>query len=672
MPKVSPKRATATIGDVAEAAGVSRATVSRVMNGRVSVGAEISERVREVASQLQYRPSNVARSLSLGRTETVALVVPELANPMFQHVLAGMTEAAAHHGYRVLVADTGQNPDEEAAIAMEARMRCDALALVSPRMAHTQLAALLTQAAPAVLVNRDSPDPTTPAVTVNYRAGAAAVLTHLIGLGHTRIVYLAGPPLSTSDVRRRAGLKDALALHPQVELIDVAGGATVSDGYESRDAVLAARATAVVAFNDLVAFGLLAALNQAGVAVPGDISVTGFDDIELAQYSTPSLTTAAVPQHDLGRHAWQELHAVIENQDRYASTATEFEPRLVVRASSGPVPRTVAQGGLAPAAPETSESENAPAASAAPAIAPAPLRPQWRAQPGGAILELAGTRLAQYESGESIPEVHAPRPYLHPVYTLAGAAMTDSGPVDHRHHYGASMAVPDVNGTSYWGGRTFVRDVGPTLLHNHGSQVSDGARIDDVDPHVLHEVVHWRDEDGLPQAEESRTLSAHLLSDDAFAGERPGGAGAWALSWRTVLRADHGPLTIGSPATNGRPGAGYGGWFWRLPKADSTTVLSERGEGEERAHGSDSGWLAFVQSQDGVTSTWIAVQHGTPREWFVRAAEYPGAGPALAWQTPLSVPDGGTVEVAITTVLVDGAVTLERAHALAQEAAQLR
>ena len=680
MPKVSRPRTAATIGDVADAAGVSRATVSRVMNGRATVAEDIAARVLAVAEELQYRPSNVARSLSLGRTETVALVVPDLTNPMFQHVLSGITDAAATRGYRVLVADTAENPQDEAAIALEARMRCDALVLVSPRMPQEQLATLVRQASPMVLVNRDSPDPSVPSLTVNYRAGTLAVIRHLVDLGHKRIVYLAGPPPSYADARRREGLAEAATNHPGIDIVEVPAGATVAAGYGARDAVLAARATAVVAFNDLAAFGLLAALNQAGVAVPGDISVTGFDDIELAQYSTPSLTTVAVPQHELGRHAWQELFTVIENQGTAASPHTRFEPRLEVRSSTGPVPRSVAEGGLAPSPAARPASAGTEAAASpvtrtegrgASAVSPASAAhagvtrdggPTWHPDGDVTVLEWRGEPLARYESGARLPQVHARRPYLHPVHTLAGRVLTDAAPVDHRHHYGASLAVPDVNGTSYWGGRTFVRDVGPTLLENHGQQVSAGPVVDGTDPHILRDAVRWYDEHDDAQLEESRRLGAHLLTDPD----------SWALTWRSVLRAEHGSVTIGSPATNGRRGAGYGGWFWRLPLSASTTVLSEGGEGEQTAHGSRSPWLAFVQGAGADATTWLAVQHGTARPWFVRAAEYPGAGPALAWDRPLTIPDGGTVEIGLTTVLLDRAVSLEEAARLASDAADVR
>ncbi|GII98308.1 LacI family transcriptional regulator [Sediminihabitans luteus] len=686
MSKVIKDRPVATISDVATAAGVSRATVSRVMNGRATVDPEITERVRAAASELRYRPSNVARSLSLGRTDTVALVVPDLANPMFQQILRGTTTAASAVGYRVLVADTAENPRDEAAIALEARLRCDALVLVSPRMTDAELAELAPQVAPVVLVNRTSA--VAPSVLVDYRAGAAAVLRHLIGLGHRRVVYLAGPPSSASDAMRRDGIDDVLREQSDLKILEIPGGSTVGAGHGAVEDVLATRATAVVAFNDIVAFGLLAGLNEAGVAVPGDLTVTGFDDIELARYATPSLTTVAVPQHELGRHAWQELHAVIDPH-RTPSPVTSFTPRLEVRASSGPVPRAVGEPSLAPtsAGTSTAGTSTADAATAGTSTAttstatttprpdgaaafpgpsglpgssglPSGVAPDatdaFRWSPDGEAEQLVhdGVRLARYEKGDRLPPVHSRRPYLHPVHTLGGVPLTDAGPVDHRHHYGVSMAVPDVNGTSHWGGRTYVQDVGPTLLQNHGKQVSGGVRVDATDPHVLHDAVRWFDESGVPQLDEDRTLTARTLDD------------GWALTWRSVLRADHGALVIGSPATNGRRGAGYGGLFWRLSTAPAH-VLSAAGEGEGATHGSASPWVAFVQDRPTGPTTLLTVQHGEPRHWFLRADEYPGACPALAWETPLTIPAGGTFETTTTTLLLDRAVDAAEAADLA-------
>ena len=647
MAGVNVRRPAATIADVAAAAGVSRATVSRVMNGRTTVDPTIAARVQEVAIELSYRPSNVARSLSIGRTTTVALVVPDLANPVFQEILRGVSAAAAADGYRVLVADTAEDPSQEAAVARDARRRCDALVLVSPRMPAGELDALLPDIEPSVVINRRVSHPSTPSLVVDYDDATGQLVDHLVALGHERIAYLAGPRLAATNAARRRGLAAARERHAVLDVVELDTGTSLAAGHAAADAVLASRVTAVIAFNDLVAFGLLAALNEAGVAVPGDISVTGYDDIDLARYATPALTTAAVPQDELGRHAWRELHAVMDD-DAHAATTTLFGAQLEVRASTGPVPRRVARATVRQARPATEDADPAPEQG-----------PAWSAEGGAMVLHrsLDHGPLARYEDGSRLPAIHSPRPYLHPVHSLAGVPLTDAGPVDHRHHYGLGVAVPDVNGTSHWGGRTFVADVGPTLLPNHGRQVSAGAAVDPMAPHLLVDTIEWRDEHDRPQLDERRRIGARLLDD------------GWVLEWRTTLHATHGPLEIRSPATNGRPGAGYGGVFWRLPKAHETQVLSAAGPGEDAAQGSTSPWVAFVQrhrDRDGErTTTTLLTQTSPVRHWFLRAAEYPGACPALVWDAPLVVPAGGTAETGVVAALFDRALGLDEAAALA-------
>nr|WP_189668479.1 DUF6807 family protein [Promicromonospora soli] len=664
------RRVTATIGDVATAAGVSRATVSRVMNGRSTVDAAIAERVRDAAAGLSYRPSNAARSLALGRTQTVALVVPDLGNPVFQQILRGVMDGAAEDGYRVLVADTVEDDQQEGAIALEARMRCDALVLVSPRIGDAELSALIADVEPVVLVNRETGG-NAPSLVVDYEDGAIQVVEHLVALGHRRIVYLGGPVRAASDELRRAGLDRARKQHPDLEILDLPAGPDIQAGHAAAPAVLATRATAAVAFNDLVAFGLLAGLNEAGVAVPADISVAGFDDIELSRYATPALTTVAVPQAELGRHAWRELHAVIDD-DAHPASSARFTPSLEVRGSTGPVPQGPERVHITD---DTAvvRREEIP-------VVPPTAPPAWAlpADPDADAVVLTcgdGLELVRRDAGDRMPKVHARRPYLHPVHTLAGVPLTDVSPVDHRHHYGVGIAVPDVNGTSHWGGRTFIEDVGPTLLKNHGRQTSDGIRVEAAPAaasgvtagattgETLVEDVLWSDEHGAPQLREERRISARLLPQAPGSDAAPG----WVLDWRSTLHADHGPLEIRSPATNGRPGAGYGGLFWRLPIAESTTVRSAAGVGETRAHGSTSPWVAFVQHQGGRSTTLLLVQPGQVRPWFLRSAEYPGACPALAWDSPLLVPDGGSVQLDLVAVLLDTELTADAAEALAAD-----
>jgi LacI family transcriptional regulator len=156
-----------------------------------------------------------------------------------------------------------------------------------------------------------------------------------VELGHTRLAFLAGPPRSASNGLRLQGLESFKAAHPHVEVTMLEGGSDFDTGHEAVDAVLECGATGILAFNDLVAMGLMSGLHERGIDVPGDISVTGFDDIPFAKYTTPALTTAAVPITELGEQAWQQLRALIRKEASDAP-GSRYQPRLEVRSSSGP------------------------------------------------------------------------------------------------------------------------------------------------------------------------------------------------------------------------------------------------------------------------------------------------------------------------------------------------
>lgn len=613
----------ATIAEVARAAGVSRATVSRVMNGRATVDPAMAARVRKAARELNYSPSTVARSLSLGRTQTVALLVPDLGNPMFQQVLRGANQAATRAGYRILVADSIEEPEREAELAIEARRRCDALILCSPRMPEAQLDEVLAATSPVVLVNREPQSSDVPALAVDYANGVRTLGEHLIRLGHRRFIYLAGPETSASNTARLEGLQWLQAAHPEISIQHSPCGSMIEDGYAALEAVLNSQATAVLAFNDLVAFGLLGKLNETGVGVPRGISVAGFDDIAFAKYATPSLTTMSVPQMDLGRHAWEQLHQLLVGEAE--STSLFFRPRLIERMSTGPAP---VQPTTAPAAPESGSL------------------PLWSRDDDAGVLRAAGSALARYERHSAMPDVHAPRPYLHPVHTWNGTPLTEISPLDHRHQYGVSLAVAQVNGSSFWGGRTYVRDAGPTLLQIHGTQVSHDMTL--VGP-ALTEQLTWFGHDGTELLTERRRLTAQTL---------PAQHG-WELTWHSLLHASAGPVTIDSPATQGRTGAGYGGIFWRFPDDGAASITCADGTGEEIANGSSSPWLLLSRAGE---RPWTALllQEGTVRPWFVRSTDFLGAGPALAWTESLHIPSGETLEVGLRAVLLDGVVAADQ------------
>ncbi|MGW7302985.1 DUF6807 domain-containing protein [Streptomyces sp. NPDC054829] len=275
------------------------------------------------------------------------------------------------------------------------------------------------------------------------------------------------------------------------------------------------------------------------------------------------------------------------------------------------------------------------------------------------VLRVAGRPVARYVTRPELPARLSPRPYLHPVTTLADTAVTELRPADHAHHLGVGVAVPDVEGHNFWGGRTFVRDQGPTELDNHGAQRHLGFQLRDPDGFV--EELRWTAA-GAELLRERRTVAATELTDSA-----------WALDFTfSLTNVTAGALSIGSPATNGRPGAAYGGFFWRARKEDtSPDVLvpdAEPGtEGEERAHGSRADWVALVGS------TWTLVFAGATERtredpWFVRAGEYPGVGSSLAHTERLTVPPGETVVRRIVTVVADGRLDHAAAGALVRKA----
>ncbi|WP_044495692.1 LacI family DNA-binding transcriptional regulator [Nesterenkonia massiliensis] len=325
-------KGSATIAQVAGEVGVSPATVSRVMNNRFVGADEVAERVRSAAAKLNYAPSYTARSLALGQTQAVAFVAPDLRNPAFQAMLSGLSATANEDGYRVLIGDSAESALEEPMLAGDIRRRTDALVLCAPRMAEEQLASLSGSLHPMVLINRKASS-AAPSLTVDYRAGIEGLLGHLYELGHRRVAYVEGTSQSVSNQYRLQGVEAFTAAHPDLEVLRIPGGVASQHGFEAADRLMETGATAAMAYNDLVAIGLLGRLQERGVRVPDDISVTGFDDIPFARYIAPALTTASVPHEELGVQAWYRLRSLIEGKEPGHDMV--FQPRLEVRASTG-------------------------------------------------------------------------------------------------------------------------------------------------------------------------------------------------------------------------------------------------------------------------------------------------------------------------------------------------
>lgn len=287
-------------------------------------------------------------------------------------------------------------------------------------------------------------------------------------------------------------------------------------------------------------------------------------------------------------------------------------------------------------------------------------------------LAVHGTEVARYQSGTGLAREQSPRPFLHPVRTLNGTMVSDAEPPDHRHHLGLSLAVSDLGGTNYWGGSTYVPGSGPAVLPNHGRQVVVSSRSS---ADTITETIHWCAQDGSVDAVETRSLRVSAHPDRR----------CWSLSLTSRLapRTDTAGLSLSSSAVKGRPGAGYGGIFWRLPRdSRADVVLTESGAGPEAAHGSRSPWLSIAAVVAGKPASLVLAQGpGAPRTaaparetapdaqqtlpWFVRTDGYVGAGPAVAWDSIRHVDPARPLELSLHAVVMDGTVdTAELARKL--------
>jgi LacI family repressor for deo operon, udp, cdd, tsx, nupC, and nupG len=324
-----------TIYDVARAAGVAPSTVSRAFSRPGRVNAQTAERIRGIAAALGYRTSPLARAFQATRTRMIALVVADIANPVFAAIVRGAQGAAAERGYVMLLADAQEDDRRERAAIERSLPSVDGVVLASSRMSDSAIR-MMSKQKPVVLLNRSIPD--VPCVMPDYAHGLRKAATHLGELGHDRITYVAGPAASWADGMRWRSLREAAAeLSITVRRIgpftpDVEGGARAA-------AVLAEQPTsAVIAYNDQLAIGVIRGLIGLGVRVPADVSVIGFDNILAAELVTPGLTTVAAPLHTEGAEAVRCLLGMVEGANGHTGgrpgQPLVLPTRLVVRGST--------------------------------------------------------------------------------------------------------------------------------------------------------------------------------------------------------------------------------------------------------------------------------------------------------------------------------------------------
>jgi DNA-binding LacI/PurR family transcriptional regulator len=323
-----------TILDVAARAGVHPATVSRALSRPEKVAPQTRARVEAAVGKLGFVPNRAARVMKTGRTGNLAVIVPDITNPYFGFMVRAVERTARETDLQVLLADSSEHPREEVGAARALAHDVDGFVVLSPRRLHRELDALGSK--PAVFVNR----PVTNYGSVLLRSAPAVVeaLHHLAALGHRRLVFLGGPTGSWAAAERRAAVrKTATSSGVDVAMVD-APAPTFEAAAETVPHLVQGPATAVMAFNDQMALGVIAGLARLGIAVPGDISVVGFDDVPMAAMVAPPLTTISLPTEQAGMAAVELLRAE-------ETTSTELFGTLVIRESTGRVTRRRASAG---------------------------------------------------------------------------------------------------------------------------------------------------------------------------------------------------------------------------------------------------------------------------------------------------------------------------------------
>ena len=327
----------ATITDVAARAGVSPATVSRVLQGSPRVSPGALERVRTSMAELDYRPSGVARSLRRQRTGTLGLIVTNITNPFYPEIVRGAEDAAQHMGSSIILCNAAEDPEREIAyLDLLLERRVDGVIVAAGGLTKRHEEFLAAFPFPLVTINADLPGGQVPAVLSDDHDGGRAAACHLLELGHTRLVHISSPAVRESFSLRLDGVKEAIAASGRDVSLEVVEGDGYLDGAQATREVAGRLRPpyAIIAHNDLTAVGAMHALFELGVRIPDQVSVVGFDDIALAAYLNPGLTTIAQDKYAMGRLAVETIVRMLAGETVRGNLMLPV--RLVVRGSTGP------------------------------------------------------------------------------------------------------------------------------------------------------------------------------------------------------------------------------------------------------------------------------------------------------------------------------------------------
>lgn len=341
-----------TIRDVARIAGVSIKTVSRVINGDAPVTEDTRKRVLAAIASVEYRPNAVARSLVTGRSQVVGLIVADVTNPFFPALVRGVEDAAGQHDQLVVVCNTDEDPDRELQyLDMLQRNQVDGIILAASRLDDQSLVDVVNRGYPLVLINRELRHPNVSSVSTDDVAAMEGAVRHLVDTGVTHLGYLAGPSRSYAARMRESAFRHVVTrLYPGQPVRVVSGFPPTRDGGRAAIRALLRRwpeVDGVLTYNDMMAMGVLEALDDLGISVPDRISVVGYDGIDPAELTRPPLTTVRQPAYRLGFEAYRLLRLLSDpGQDARAGTgpsqtSLKVPAELIVRGST----KSGAEGG---------------------------------------------------------------------------------------------------------------------------------------------------------------------------------------------------------------------------------------------------------------------------------------------------------------------------------------
>jgi DNA-binding LacI/PurR family transcriptional regulator len=334
-----------TIKDIAKQAGVSHTTVSRALNRSPLISEKTTQRIHDIATELGYHPSFAARSLKTNRSQALGVIVSQIDDPFFSEILQGIDDVAQSCGYSLFIAASQQDPARENAIVRTMRdHRVDGVILCSPRFTAEQSNQLRSYNIPIVAINNQSAEDYRYSIYHDDVDGGRQACEHLVQLGHHRIGYLGDALSGRTTQERLLGFQRAMVeagLPAREEYIHQVAGNSAKQGLESVDYFmsLTVKPTALICYNDMMAVGVLKGLHQAGLQVPDDFSVTGFDNIMYSDFTQPPLTTIDQPKRFLGAEAARMMFKLLgstTNSIQSGSNIKRLKGMLLIRQSTAP------------------------------------------------------------------------------------------------------------------------------------------------------------------------------------------------------------------------------------------------------------------------------------------------------------------------------------------------